>query len=557
LSSKIPILTFNGINKIACGVYNSYMVGSTCFGKNASSSMCSGRGICTDLDKCSCESKYNGNECQFVYCFQISSGNNSVCSGNGNCISSDVCDCRYGYAGENCQMFVCNGTASNMTSVCNSAGSCIGVDTCNCTLRNLGNNCEFNISFINLFNFSENYSIYASSNTIFFNESGIFTMKFEIDLLPILQQNLECRFGNQSFKATTIGNRFVQCNLSIQNEVNLWYSGNQTVQISNNFIILKRFKTNNISFNCQSHQIGNSYKFETVIVDLNPSSFNNFEGRIKCALNSTIFNSFYNQSSYYCDIYSEIGGITQLELYYLVPNAFLINNTNGVFKDKLSIEMKFSGQLNQNSLVELKLNTKDMIGRNMLKNDCSDLVVIYNNTIIQRNVLDCNTNFSKITFYIQKSILSSSNDYSIYYGNEDHHQFNLIIDDTVSNVNISIIDYTSTLIPISTNKLSYIVVPKVELMDISPKSSLLESTTVILTSNISFPEYFNLLSFHLFDGVNLFNAAMNVNKFTSSINSNSSRISNLTVRAVYKLTNETVIVSFSSFFQFWSTLIYY
>jgi hypothetical protein len=384
-------------------------------------------------------------------------------------------------------------------------------------------------------------------------------MKYEIDLLPILQQNLECKFGNQSFKAIVITNRFVQCNISIQNEFNLtlWYSGNQTFQISNNFITLKRFKTSNISFNYQSHQIGNSYKFETVIVDLNRSSFNNFEGRIKCALNSTIFNSVHNQSSFSCNIYTEIGGIAQLELYYSVPNVFLINNTNGVFKDKFSIEMKFSGQLNQNSLVELKLNTKDLIERNMLKNDCSDLVVTYNNTIIQRNVLDCNTNISKITFYIQKSILDSSKDYSIYYGNIDHRQFNLIIDDTASNVNISIIDYNNTLVPISTNKLSFIVFQIVELVDISPKSSLLESTTVILTSNISFPEYFNLLSFHLFDGVNLFNANMNVNKFTSTIDSNSSRISNLTMRAVYKLTNETVIASLPSFFHFWSSLIYY
>jgi hypothetical protein len=144
-----PILVFNGIRKIACGYHSSYVLGSTCFGKNASSSVCSGRGICTDFNQCSCESTFHGNECQFAYCFQISAANSSVCSGNGNCSSPDVCNCNYGYAGENCQHFVCNGISSNFTSVCNSVGSCIGVDTCNCSFRNLGKNCEFNISNFN------------------------------------------------------------------------------------------------------------------------------------------------------------------------------------------------------------------------------------------------------------------------------------------------------------------------------------------------------------------------------------------------------------------------
>jgi hypothetical protein len=383
-------------------------------------------------------------------------------------------------------------------------------------------------------------------------------MKYEIDFLPILQNNLECRFGDQSSKAIVIENRFVKCNISIQNEVNLtlWYYGNYIYQISNNFIILKRFKSTNISFGVQSNQIGNSYQYETVIVNMNAYSFTNFEGRVKCALNSTIFKSFQNQNLYFCSLYSEIGGVLPLELYYTVPNAFLINNTNGVFRDKISIEMNLNGELIQNSLVEVTMNTKDLIERNDLKNDCSDLIVTFKNTIILRNILNCNTNSSRIRFTTQQTISNSSKDYSIHYGNEYHNQTNSTFIGTISNINLKYIEFNNMLIPISTNKLSFIVISKVEFLDVLPKLSKLESTLISILPNISIPDYSNLVSFQIFDGVNSFDASLNVNTFTSSIFSNSSRIANITMRATYKLTNESVIASLPSLFYFWSFFIY-
>jgi hypothetical protein len=405
-----------------------------------------------------------------------------------------------------------------------------------------------------LINILENYSIYAASNTIFLQDSRIFSMKYEIDLHAILQMNLECRFGNQSYKATVTENRFVHCNISIQNEVNLtlWYSGNQTFQISSNSIVLKRFKSNNISFNSKSKQIVNSYSYESVIVDLNSISFSNFEGRVRCSLSSSIFKSFNNQSSYTCLIYSEIGGILQMELYYSVPNAFLINETNGVFRDKISVEINYTGTLIQNSLVELTLNTKDLIERNDLKNDCSDLIITFFDTRIVRSILNCNTNSTRIRFMIQQTISNSCKDYFVYYGNENHNQMNSTIFGSVSNINLKYIDYNNTLIAISSNRLSLILIPKVEFLDVSPKLSRLESTSISLLPNISIPEYLNLVSFQVFDGVNLFDATLNSNKFTSTITSNSSRISNITVRATHKLTNETILASFPLVFYFWS-----
>jgi hypothetical protein len=138
-----------GIYKIACGWTNSFILHSksTCFGKNSSHpNVCTGRGICYDRDKCSCEPGYAGVECELNICFGVISSNPDVCSGRGNCIAPNNCSCKTSANGENCQNYLCYGVNSTDSTVCSSAGSCLNIDSCNCTFRNLGNNCQFNIS---------------------------------------------------------------------------------------------------------------------------------------------------------------------------------------------------------------------------------------------------------------------------------------------------------------------------------------------------------------------------------------------------------------------------
>jgi hypothetical protein len=119
---------------------------SSCFGKNTSNpDVCSGRGICFDNNKCSCEPGYTGDNCQYNICFDVSSADSKVCSGRGSCIAPNICTCRVGSSGENCQSYVCFGINSTDANVCSSVGACVNIDQCSCSFRQLGYNCQYNI----------------------------------------------------------------------------------------------------------------------------------------------------------------------------------------------------------------------------------------------------------------------------------------------------------------------------------------------------------------------------------------------------------------------------
>jgi hypothetical protein len=93
--------------KIASGNLYSMVIASnfTCHGKlSTSSSICSGNGICTQKDVCSCGYGYTGVECQFTSCFGKNSTDPKVCSGNGNCTTQDSCSCENGFDGKECEI---------------------------------------------------------------------------------------------------------------------------------------------------------------------------------------------------------------------------------------------------------------------------------------------------------------------------------------------------------------------------------------------------------------------------------------------------------------------
>jgi hypothetical protein len=90
--------------KIAAGHQYSMAIVSnyTCFGKTSFAS-CSGYGICTNTDVCSCGFDFEGKECQFTTCSGKNSSNPKVCSGNGLCTAKNNCTCFSGYYGYDCE----------------------------------------------------------------------------------------------------------------------------------------------------------------------------------------------------------------------------------------------------------------------------------------------------------------------------------------------------------------------------------------------------------------------------------------------------------------------
>ncbi|KAL9646280.1 hypothetical protein ABK040_009967 [Willaertia magna] len=63
-------------------------------------------------------------------CYGIKVTNSSVCGGKGLCSDDDKCDCFEGYFGKECTIPQCNGILSNETGVCSGHGDCLAYNQC-------------------------------------------------------------------------------------------------------------------------------------------------------------------------------------------------------------------------------------------------------------------------------------------------------------------------------------------------------------------------------------------------------------------------------------------
>ena len=192
----LPLLLILCFQTVLLFFHSSYIqpvLGETCFGiASSSSKTCSGRGICTPDNLCTCNvdpslgssSPYSGLNCEVdlcfpnaiisyncngngqcengvckckegtsgfmchlnstkLMCFGVSGGDSRVCSGHGKCLDTNVCSCQDGYTGTECQVPLCYGIPSTLTSsVCSGKGTCKGQDTCECQSGFSGANCE-------------------------------------------------------------------------------------------------------------------------------------------------------------------------------------------------------------------------------------------------------------------------------------------------------------------------------------------------------------------------------------------------------------------------------
>ncbi len=78
--------------------------GLSCFALQAFDELvCSGRGVCSSFDNCSCDSGFTGKDCSLPICYDLHAGEPEVCSGHGQCLTIDKCLCRLGYTGEKCE----------------------------------------------------------------------------------------------------------------------------------------------------------------------------------------------------------------------------------------------------------------------------------------------------------------------------------------------------------------------------------------------------------------------------------------------------------------------
>eukprot|EP01080_Neovahlkampfia_damariscottae_P010768 gene10768-3387_t len=107
-------------------------------------SVCSGNGTCNGYNNCTCNSGFYGSNCEnsIVDCHGKQSNSADVCSGNGICHSLNNCSCFNNYSGMNCNITSCNGIENKNTSVCSSNGKCFSYNNCTCNAGRGGSNCE-------------------------------------------------------------------------------------------------------------------------------------------------------------------------------------------------------------------------------------------------------------------------------------------------------------------------------------------------------------------------------------------------------------------------------
>jgi hypothetical protein len=391
-------------------------------------------------------------------------------------------------------------------------------------------------------------------------------MYSSIPIEPLIQSSLECRLGNKfASKAIVLNSNKISCDLNVSKEevLSVWYNGNQSFALSSNDIDLMyfgKFKTfsdnagaKNISYNPNSSQIGLLSISNSIQVDLEVGTLPLiYQSRVSCVLNGTkMISSLSTKDTFNCQIYSTKDSVYMVGLIFNYPNLFEISNTTSVFHEKMTIEMK-GNQLNKNDVVQVQLDTNQLISSKFLRNDCGDLIVTYDDKVIDRQVTNCASTSTLIKFKMEENTQNSTR-YSIYYSNPYQITSNNAISGTIKNLNYTMTSVNNTILLLSSNELIYRGIPKLQIQSIYPQLTLLGTKNVSITSNLNLNN-FNLLNFEIYNGTQYYQAIRVSNIFSSYLTSQYAAVMNISIFAVYKKTNEKLLISDFVQFYFWSKI---
>ena len=132
-----------GYTLVTDGELRCEMIPVTCFGKNPSDpTVCSGNGVCSLYNKCTCNIGYFGSSCEQYSCYNIAKENPTVCNSHGICSSPDNCTCSGGYSGSQCDQFTCHGIPHSDETVCSENGQCTQPNHCTCKAGYFGEDCS-------------------------------------------------------------------------------------------------------------------------------------------------------------------------------------------------------------------------------------------------------------------------------------------------------------------------------------------------------------------------------------------------------------------------------
>lgn len=280
-----------------------------CYGINSTNSavVCSGHGICTSANNCSCHAGWVGHNCSVPVCFSLNATDSRTCSGHGNCSAPDTCQCLANqWTGLMCQFPICYGKNSTDTaSVCSGNGTCISNNTCSCNACYAGNECSFN--------FCRNYTLLMVQNANYLaaGYTGVsYTVTFQIGVtIPQeISSLVKCFYGGTPSMATfdryTINGTLFNCTLlsaSVARRfITILFNG---TTISGNSVIVDFLTNTPVSRNSTSKYIEHISKNMTVTLQLDQTNSVPFPSNVKCHQNDT--NTYsnavqVNDQSYSC-----------------------------------------------------------------------------------------------------------------------------------------------------------------------------------------------------------------------------------------------------------------
>ncbi|MBU5689743.1 MAG: DUF2341 domain-containing protein [Candidatus Aenigmatarchaeota archaeon] len=112
------------------------------------------------------------------------------------------------------------------------------------------------------------------------------------------------------------------------------------------------------------------------------------------------------------------------KLFLLIFTLIFLHSASAWFNDDFSYRREIIindiSNIQENFTINITLDTTSLINEGKIKSDCSDLIVVYNNLEIDRDLLDCGKAQTKVYFKIQGK--NTTDKYYIYYGNSQNYQ---------------------------------------------------------------------------------------------------------------------------------------
>jgi hypothetical protein len=334
--------------------------------------------------------------------------------------------------------------------------------------------------------------IFPRVSTILLNNSTTFHFAFEENIPNF--SHLKCDFGNGM--RTNVSNtsmlKYLSCTtmLTNLNYLSLWYSdGVQNFQISTNNILLYLLEQQMISYTSLSTIIGFYFDYNYPVVNFNSSKIPLiYRNRLTCSINSTNqYLESIQDNQLGCRINSSNEGVFDLSFIFKIPNSYELSGRNGVFSEKLSINISFVN-LSTSQSIMIKFPTNHLVASNLISNDCSDLVVNFKNVSINRSIFNCNSKDTMVQFKVQQNETGNSNDYSIYFGNVFAMETNSSITENLNeNLVFTLVEDTKNLFQISSS-LKYTLISKIDTTHLFPfvdtfnENSTFKNKTITLHS---------------------------------------------------------------------------